>query len=144
MVKEVEAQVLRPTDQINRCYFRSVYFSEPGGVLFEIATDDPGFTLDEPKERLGHEIKLPPGTSPSAPRSWRRCRRSRDSRRLSAREHDPRRSEYSCPLRLMRHLFVLPSMGAVGDVGSAQTLAAASRNDYITAPNCNWLPTRRR
>jgi glyoxalase family protein len=64
MAKEVEAQGLRPTDQINRCYFRSVYFREPGGVLLEIATDDPGFTLDEPKERLGHEIKLPPWYEP--------------------------------------------------------------------------------
>ncbi len=51
---------LRPTDQIDRRYFRSVYFREPGGVLFEIATDDPGFTLDEPKTSLGTTLKLPP------------------------------------------------------------------------------------
>jgi len=51
---------LRPTDQIDRRYFRSVYFREPGGVLFEIATEDPGFTLDEPKARLGTALKLPP------------------------------------------------------------------------------------
>jgi glyoxalase family protein len=51
---------LHPTEQRNRCYFRSVYFKEPGGVLFEIATDEPGFTLDEPKETLGSAIKLPP------------------------------------------------------------------------------------
>jgi glyoxalase family protein len=51
---------LRPTDQIDRRYFRSVYFREPGGVLFEIATEDPGFTLDEPKESLGTALKLPP------------------------------------------------------------------------------------
>jgi len=51
---------LRPTDQIDRRYFRSVYFREPGGVLFEIATDDPGFTLDEPKTSLGAALKLPP------------------------------------------------------------------------------------
>jgi glyoxalase family protein len=60
MAAAVSAQHLRPTDQINRCYFRSVYFREPGGVLFEIATDDPGFTVDEPKESLGSTIKLPP------------------------------------------------------------------------------------
>jgi glyoxalase family protein len=51
---------LRPTDQIDRNYFRSVYFREPGGVLFEVATDDPGFTLDEPRESLGTALKLPP------------------------------------------------------------------------------------
>jgi glyoxalase family protein len=60
MAATVAAQGLHPTDQRNRCYFRSVYFKEPGGVLFEIATDDPGFTLDEPKEALGGTIKLPP------------------------------------------------------------------------------------
>src|SRR5712691_3972139 len=60
MGKAIRAQGLRPTDQINRCYFRSVYFREPGGVLFEIATDDPGFTRDEPKESLGTALKLPP------------------------------------------------------------------------------------
>lgn len=64
MVATLEAQGLRPTDQINRCYFRSVYFREPGGVLFEIATDDPGFTVDEPKATLGSAIKLPPWYEP--------------------------------------------------------------------------------
>jgi glyoxalase family protein len=48
------------TEQRDRCYFRSVYFREPTGVICEIATDDPGFTLDEPKERLGTSLKLPP------------------------------------------------------------------------------------
>ena len=60
MAAALTAQGLRPTDQIDRCYFRSVYFREPGGVLFEIATDDPGFTVDEPKATLGGAIKLPP------------------------------------------------------------------------------------
>jgi len=50
---------LRPTDPIDRQYFHSVYFREPGGVLFEIATDGPGFTVDEPKETLGSALKLP-------------------------------------------------------------------------------------
>ena len=48
------------TPQLDRQYFRSVYFREPGGVLFEIATDGPGFTLDEPLETLGRELALPP------------------------------------------------------------------------------------
>lgn len=51
---------LSATEQVPRFYFRSVYFREPGGVLFEIATDDPGFTVDEPKEQLGREVRLPP------------------------------------------------------------------------------------
>lgn len=48
------------TEQVERMYFRSVYFREPGGILFEIATDGPGFTLDEPKESLGQSLRLPP------------------------------------------------------------------------------------
>jgi len=48
------------TEQIDRMYFHSVYFREPGGILFEIATDNPGFTWDEPKESLGTSLKLPP------------------------------------------------------------------------------------
>ena len=48
------------TPQLDRQYFRSVYFREPGGVLFEIATDGPGFTIDEPLETLGRALTLPP------------------------------------------------------------------------------------
>lgn len=51
---------LNPTPVIDRNYFHSVYFREPGGVLFELATDPPGFTVDEPAERLGQDLKLPP------------------------------------------------------------------------------------
>jgi glyoxalase family protein len=43
----------------DRKYFKSIYFQEPGGVLFEIATDPPGFTVDEPYENLGRDLKLP-------------------------------------------------------------------------------------
>jgi len=49
----------RPTEQKDRNYFRSIYFREPGGVLFEIATDIPGFAVDEPIATLGRELKLP-------------------------------------------------------------------------------------
>src|SRR5690606_25474343 len=45
---------------MDRTYFRSIYFREPGGVLFEIATDEPGFTFDEPADRLGERLMLPP------------------------------------------------------------------------------------
>lgn len=58
--KLVADHSLQPTDQLNRQYFRSVYFREPGGILFEIATDDPGFAVDEPVESLGRDLKLPP------------------------------------------------------------------------------------
>lgn len=50
---------LHVTGQKDRNYFRSVYFREPGGILFEIATDDPGFAIDEPATLLGRELKLP-------------------------------------------------------------------------------------
>lgn len=49
-----------PTPVIDRFYFRSVYFREPGGVLFEIATMGPGFATDEPAEHLGESLSLPP------------------------------------------------------------------------------------
>jgi glyoxalase family protein len=53
------------TPVLDRQYFRSIYFREPGGVLFEIATDPPGFTRDEPVESLGSGLKLPPWLEPS-------------------------------------------------------------------------------
>jgi glyoxalase family protein len=49
-----------PTPVIDRFYFRSIYFREPSGVLFEIATIGPGFDSDEPKETLGERLSLPP------------------------------------------------------------------------------------
>jgi glyoxalase family protein len=45
---------------VNRFYFQSLYFREPNGILFEIATDEPGFTADEPLDRLGERLALPP------------------------------------------------------------------------------------
>lgn len=50
---------LHPTPVIDRNYFHSVYFHEPGGVLFELATYPPGFAIDEPVEHLGEHLKLP-------------------------------------------------------------------------------------
>ncbi len=50
----------RPTPVIDRFYFRSIYFREPSGVLFEIATLGPGFDVDEPAEHLGEKLSLPP------------------------------------------------------------------------------------
>jgi glyoxalase family protein len=52
------------TPVLDRNYFRSIYFREPGGVLFEIATDPPGFAADEDREHLGESLKLPPWLEP--------------------------------------------------------------------------------
>lgn len=49
----------RTTSVIDRQYFNAIYFREPGGVLFEIATDPPGFAVDEPEDQLGQSLKLP-------------------------------------------------------------------------------------
>jgi glyoxalase family protein len=57
--KLVGTHGMHPTDQKDRNYFRSIYFREPGGVLFEIATDIPGFAVDEPVASLGQALKLP-------------------------------------------------------------------------------------
>jgi len=57
--KKLIEKGLQPTPQIDRDYFHSVYFREPGGVLFEIATENPGFTVDEPLAELGTGLKLP-------------------------------------------------------------------------------------
>jgi glyoxalase family protein len=51
---------LMVTEVRDRQYFRSIYFREPGGVLFEIATDGPGFARDEHPDALGTALKLPP------------------------------------------------------------------------------------
>lgn len=55
---------LRPTQPIDRFWFKSVYFREPGGVLFELATDGPGFDRDEDSDHLGEELILPPWLEP--------------------------------------------------------------------------------
>ena len=62
--KLAENHGIRTTDQKDRNYFRSLYFREPGGVLFEIATDIPGFAADEPAASLGQALKLPPQYEP--------------------------------------------------------------------------------
>ncbi|WP_068778790.1 ring-cleaving dioxygenase [Paenibacillus sp. GM2] len=57
---KVSASGLHPTPVVDRQYFNALYFREPGGILFEIATDPPGFTRDEPLEQLGEKLMLPP------------------------------------------------------------------------------------
>jgi glyoxalase family protein len=58
--EKVIAAGAAPTPVIDRFYFRSIYFREPSGVLFELATLGPGFTVDEPLEHLGEKLSLPP------------------------------------------------------------------------------------
>jgi catechol 2,3-dioxygenase-like lactoylglutathione lyase family enzyme len=60
----VERAGLTPTPVIDRKYFNSVYFREPGGVLFELATSGPGFAIDEPVHALGEALMLPPWYEP--------------------------------------------------------------------------------
>jgi glyoxalase family protein len=58
--KQLVERGLHVTPVIDRFYFHSIYFREPGGILFEIATEGPGFTVDEPAKYLGDTLKLPP------------------------------------------------------------------------------------
>ena len=51
---------VRTSGEVERFYFTSLYFREPNGILFEIATDGPGFAADEPLETLGESLALPP------------------------------------------------------------------------------------
>lgn len=64
MREKVAAFGLHPTSEIDRFYFKSVYFREPGGVLFEMATDGPGFASDESQDSLGEKLALPPFLEP--------------------------------------------------------------------------------
>ena len=58
--KKISLRMLNPTEIRDRRYFTSIYFKEPGGVLFEVATAGPGFSLDEDIAHLGEQLKLPP------------------------------------------------------------------------------------
>jgi glyoxalase family protein len=62
--RQVQEAGSRPTEVIDRFWFRSVYFKEPGGVLFEIATEGPGFAVDEDAAHLGERLILPPWLEP--------------------------------------------------------------------------------
>lgn len=63
--EKIMSKGLQITPKIDRDYFYSLYFREPGGVLFEIATDNPGFTVDEPLDKLGSGLKLPKQYEPA-------------------------------------------------------------------------------
>jgi glyoxalase family protein len=63
--EDLLARGVKVTDIRDRCYFRSIYFREPQGVLFEVATTSPGFTVDEDLSSLGTALKLPPWEEPN-------------------------------------------------------------------------------
>lgn len=63
-VERLREHRIPSSGEVERFYFRSLYFREPGGVLFEIATDGPGFTADEPLATLGERLSLPPFLEP--------------------------------------------------------------------------------
>ena len=63
--RELVALGYAVTEVLDRQYFKSIYFREPGGVLFEVATVEPGFTVDEPLPALGRGLKLPPWEEPN-------------------------------------------------------------------------------
>ncbi|MCS7174099.1 MAG: VOC family protein, partial [Armatimonadetes bacterium] len=75
---------LQPTPAIDRFWFRSVYFLEPGGVLFELATDGPGFSVDEDMAHLGERLVLPP---------WLEAQRERIERQLPPLTYPPTKSD---------------------------------------------------
>lgn len=62
---ELISRGVQVTEIMDRQYFKSIYFREPGGVLFEIATDEPGFDIDEPLLELGRNLRLPPWLEPN-------------------------------------------------------------------------------
>ncbi len=98
---------LSVTDVRDRQYFRSIYFHSPGGVLFEIATDSPGFAVDESPAHLGESLKLPPQFEPM---------------RAAIKKHLP-------PLRVkkFKHVFQLP--GKTDDGWTTVTLHGSGGNE---------------
>lgn len=58
--QRLQSYGMAPTGVRDRNYFRSIYFREPGGILFEIATSEPGFAIDEAPDQLGEALQLPP------------------------------------------------------------------------------------
>jgi len=63
-LERLEQAQVQSSGLVDRHYFHSIYFREPGGVLYELATDEPGFTIDGPIEQLGRELILPPWLEP--------------------------------------------------------------------------------
>ena len=94
---------------IDRHYFHSIYFREPGGVLFELATEEPGFTVDGPVEELGQTIILPP---------WLESQRAAAEARLTP-LHDPRADWTEAQREEQRELISAAESAADRQVGSS-------------------------
>ena len=84
---------------MDRTYFHSIYYREPGGVLFEIATENPGFTADEPAEKFGTRLMLPPWLERNRRRSSELCHRC-GCRRSGKKAVEPPRRQESCKLQV--------------------------------------------
>jgi len=82
--KKIRAKGLYITEKINRNYFYSVYFREPGGILFEIATENPGFLIDESVENLGNTLQLPDQYEPYRKRIEKRLPELKVSKNIYA------------------------------------------------------------
>jgi predicted esterase/catechol 2,3-dioxygenase-like lactoylglutathione lyase family enzyme len=115
--ERVVAAGLEPTPVIDRQYFHSVYFREPGGALFELATDQPGFAIDEPVETLGERLMLPPQYEPyraqlEAVLPPIHLPVSAAGAGISAREHGP--EEVSGAALGFMHRYLPPAAGVEG------------------------------
>lgn len=86
----LQSGLAEPTPVMDRQYFHSIYFREPGGVLFEAATSDIGFVIDEPIEQLGENLKLPP---------WEEKNRNRIERLLTPLSFDPEKFRTNAQVR---------------------------------------------
>ena len=83
-----------PTPVIDRHYFKSIYFREPSGVLFELATPSPGFTIDEPLETLGEKLSIPPKLEELRPQIEATVRAAREPADRRAHRHRPARRKF--------------------------------------------------
>jgi glyoxalase family protein len=86
----IKSGITEPTTVMDRQYFHSIYFREPGGILFEAATSDIGFAIDEPVEHLGESLRLP---------RWEEKNRSRIERLLTPVSFDPEKFRTNAQVR---------------------------------------------
>ena len=129
----------RPTPVIDRFYFKSVYFREPSGVLFEIATIGPGFAVDEDEQHLGERLSLPPASSRCASGSSESSRRCPTRRRGGWREPAASRTSAFGRLRGQPRAEARrgrPGLGRLAHVqrGGADTYHAGPRRELDRRP----------
>ena len=115
----IEASGLRPTPVIDRFWFKSVYFKEPGGVLFELATDGPGFAVDEDPAHLGETLVLPP---------WLEAQRTAIERAVPALAYPPVLAD---PVDRLRPCSGATRSTAAGHAGERGDIAERQRGQLI-------------